>query len=70
MNCTASGWSRDLKEGTSHIYKKRTFYVDEDSWQILAMDQYDSRGNFGGFPKHIASTTTKCRPSGARGDPL
>jgi hypothetical protein len=33
-----------LKEGTSHIYKKRTFYVDEDSWQILAMDQYDSRG--------------------------
>jgi len=33
-----------LKEGTSHIYKKRVFYVDEDSWQILAMDQYDSRG--------------------------
>jgi len=33
-----------LREGTSHIYKKRTFYVDEDSWQILAMDQYDSRG--------------------------
>ena len=32
-----------LKEGTSHIYKRRTFYVDEDSWQILAMDQYDSR---------------------------
>ncbi len=33
----------NLKEGTSHIYKKRTFYIDEDSWQILAMDQYDSR---------------------------
>ncbi|MDG5468721.1 DUF1329 domain-containing protein [Deltaproteobacteria bacterium IMCC39524] len=32
-----------LKEGTSHIYKRRTFYVDEDTWQILAMDQYDSR---------------------------
>ena len=32
-----------LKEGMRHIYKKRTFYVDEDSWQILAMDQYDSR---------------------------
>jgi len=32
-----------LKEGTSHIYKRRTFYVDEDSWQILAMDQYDNR---------------------------
>lgn len=30
-----------LKEGTSHIYVRRTFYLDEDSWQILAMDQYD-----------------------------
>jgi len=33
----------NLKEGMRHIYKKRTFYIDEDSWQILAMDQYDSR---------------------------
>ena len=33
-----------LKEGTSHIYPRRTFYIDEDSWQILAVDQYDSRG--------------------------
>jgi hypothetical protein len=32
-----------LKDGTSHIYKRRTFYVDEDSWQILAVDQYDNR---------------------------
>jgi len=33
-----------LKPGTSHIYSRRTLYVDEDSWQILAADQYDSRG--------------------------
>jgi hypothetical protein len=33
-----------LKPGTSHIYPRRTFYVDEDSWQVLAVDQYDSRG--------------------------
>lgn len=33
-----------LKAGTSHIYSRRTFYVDEDSWQILAVDQYDGRG--------------------------
>ena len=33
-----------LKEGASHIYSRRTFYVDEDSWQILAVDQYDARG--------------------------
>lgn len=32
-----------LKEGERHIYKRRTFYVDEDSWQILAIDQYDNR---------------------------
>ena len=33
----------NLKEGTSHVYKKRTFYVDEDSWQVLGVDQYDNR---------------------------
>jgi len=33
-----------LKPGERHIYARRTFYVDEDSWQILLVDQYDSRG--------------------------
>lgn len=33
----------NLKDGTRHIYKRRTFYVDEDSWQILGVDQYDNR---------------------------
>ncbi len=32
-----------LKEGATHIYKRRTFYVDEDSWQILVADIYDNR---------------------------
>jgi len=32
-----------LKPGARHIYKRRTFYVDEDSWQILMVDQYDNR---------------------------
>ncbi len=32
-----------LKEGKRHIYKRRTFYIDEDSWQILAVDIYDNR---------------------------
>lgn len=32
-----------LKDGARHLYKRRTFYVDEDSWQILAVDQYDNR---------------------------
>jgi hypothetical protein len=33
-----------LKPGASHIYSRRTFYIDEDSWQILVVDQYDTRG--------------------------
>jgi hypothetical protein len=33
-----------LKPGKQHQYARRTFYIDEDSWQVLAVDQYDSRG--------------------------
>ncbi len=33
----------NLKPGISHIYKRRTFFVDEDSWQIAAVDCYDKR---------------------------
>ena len=32
-----------LREGSRHLYKKRTFYIDEDSWQIMAADNYDNR---------------------------
>ena len=32
-----------LKEDARHIYKRRTFYIDEDSWQILLADMYDNR---------------------------
>jgi hypothetical protein len=33
-----------LKQGAKHLYTRRTFYLDEDSWQILAVDIYDKRG--------------------------
>ena len=33
-----------LKEGQRHIYARRTFYVDEDTWQISVADLYDGRG--------------------------
>jgi hypothetical protein len=33
-----------LKPSARHIYAKRVFYVDEDSWSILAADLYDGRG--------------------------
>ena len=32
-----------VKAGATHIYKRRTLYVDEDSWQILLADIYDNR---------------------------
>ncbi|WP_148862262.1 DUF1329 domain-containing protein [Marinobacter fonticola] len=32
-----------LKQGERHIYAKRRFYVDEDSWNTLLLDQYDGR---------------------------
>ncbi|MDO3720245.1 DUF1329 domain-containing protein [Marinobacter sp. chi1] len=31
--------------GISHIYDRRVFYIDEDSWQILASEEYDEDGN-------------------------
>ncbi|WP_420464742.1 DUF1329 domain-containing protein [Panacagrimonas sp.] len=32
-----------LKPNATHRYKRRTFYIDEDSWQILMVDLYDNR---------------------------
>ncbi|HAH97818.1 MAG TPA: DUF1329 domain-containing protein [Verrucomicrobiales bacterium] len=32
-----------LKSGKRHIYKKRRFYIDEDSWSVLSVDQYDNQ---------------------------
>ena len=33
-----------LKDGVRHINARRTFYLDEDSYQILLIDHYDGRG--------------------------
>jgi hypothetical protein len=33
-----------LKPGQRHVYSRRTFYVDEDSWQIAVADSYDREG--------------------------
>jgi hypothetical protein len=35
----------NLMEGKRHIYPKRTFYLDEDSWVVTLTDSYDGRGN-------------------------
>lgn len=33
-----------LKPGKRHVYHKRVFYLDEDSWGIILSDQYDAAG--------------------------
>ncbi len=33
-----------LKEGMRHVYSRRVFYVDEDSWQVSVSDSYDLQG--------------------------
>lgn len=38
-----------LKEGVRHINSRRTFYLDEDSYQIMLVDHYDRRGNIWRF---------------------
>ena len=34
-----------LKPGARHIYAKRDFYFDEDTWLAATVDHYDGRGN-------------------------
>ncbi|MBO3274315.1 DUF1329 domain-containing protein [Pseudomonas schmalbachii] len=33
-----------LKTGQRHIYAKRHFFIDEDTWQAAEIDHYDGRG--------------------------
>ena len=33
-----------LKDGTRHINSRRTYYLDEDTYQIALIDHYDQRG--------------------------
>ncbi|MFA4916221.1 MAG: DUF1329 domain-containing protein [Syntrophales bacterium] len=34
-----------LKPGARHAYSRRTFYIDEDSWALLATESYDNAGS-------------------------
>jgi hypothetical protein len=33
-----------LKDEFRHVYQKRVFYIDEDSWQVHVTDMFDNRG--------------------------
>lgn len=34
----------NLKSGERHIFSRRVFYIDADSWKVVSVDQYDGRG--------------------------
>jgi hypothetical protein len=34
-----------LKQGKRHIYPKRRFYLDEDSWAMVSCENYDAHGD-------------------------
>ncbi|MFA5937923.1 MAG: DUF1329 domain-containing protein [Sinimarinibacterium sp.] len=36
----------EVRQGFAHRYKKRTFYLDEDSWIVHLQDMYDERNQF------------------------
>ena len=38
-----------LRKGQHHIYSRRVFYVDEDSWQIALAENYDEDGKLWRF---------------------
>lgn len=38
-----------VKEGIRHVYGRRTMYFDEDSWNLVASDLYDTRGSLWRF---------------------
>lgn len=44
-----------LRNGERHRFGKRVFYVDEDSWSILMVDNYDKQGNLWRFQEGHAA---------------
>ena len=42
----------DIRRGTSHLYKQRRFYVDEDTWTIVMVDIYDARDELWRFQEY------------------
>lgn len=49
-----------VKAGTRHTSPKRTFYLDEDSWNLVMADDYDAQGKLWkvreGFPLPVYET--------------
>ena len=52
-----------LREGKRHVYSKRTFYLDEDSWAALASRQV--RRTRPAVPRRLRLHGAELRPAGA-----
>jgi hypothetical protein len=52
----------NLKEGSRHLYSKRRFYIDEDTWTAYAGEMYDARDNLWRvqymYPAHLYDRKT------------
>lgn len=52
LNTDLQRWERhrvhvveaNLKEGERHIFSRRVFFIEADSWKVVSVDQYDGRG--------------------------
>lgn len=44
-----------LKQDKRHIYKRRTFYVDEDTWSIVLVDIYDKNDDLWRFTMRFSA---------------
>ncbi|MEH6579939.1 MAG: DUF1329 domain-containing protein [Amphritea sp.] len=56
-----------VKEGQRHVYSKRRFYVDEDTWNIMVTDKYDGKGNLwrAGFYYPVVASEVPLTGAGA-----
>src|SRR5690606_11862117 len=56
----------NVREGISHIYKKRRSYLDEDSWQIVLSEEYNRNDElWRGSEAHLSHSFNRRGPSGA-----
>ena len=48
------GWGDDNKPEVKHTFKKKVYYVDEDTWTVAMVDNYDQRDQYYKFQEgHI-----------------
>jgi len=50
----------EVRKGFAHRYKKRTFYIDEDSWIVHLQDMYDERNQFWRTAESASRCITTC----------